>query len=248
MTRCVAQATRETVPTEVPKTHRVSRRSEATPQDKEALKQIALLGGIQSAVELSSTDFARLIDSSQQTASRRILHLAEEGLLEREMGMKKQLLKISGEGLEVLKEEAASYRRIFELLQVINIRGTVMSGVGEGKYYMSQDGYKRQFREKLGFDVYPGTLNLELDGAETNKLRILRAHPGYLIESFETHERTFGEVYAWKASLDGEPCGAILPKRTHYKRVIEVIAPVHLRSKFDLEDGTPVEIRVEVDG
>lgn len=244
----MAQATNEAEASTLPQQPPSGNTTEATPQDKEALKQIALLGGIQTAVELSSTDFARRIGSSQQTASRRILHLNETGLVEREMGMKKQLLKVSATGLEVLKEEAAAYRRIFELFQVLNIKGKVTGGVGEGKYYMSQDGYQRQFRDKLDFDVFPGTLNLELDGAEVNKLRILRSHPAFLIESFKTAERTFGEVYAWKASIQGNPCGAILPRRTHYKRVIEVIAPDHLRSKFGLDDGDELEIRVEVDG
>jgi riboflavin kinase, archaea type len=244
----VAQATKETTAKTVPPEREQSHPEDAAPQDKEALKQIALIGGVQGPVELSSTDFARLIGSSQQTASRRILQLTEQGLLQREMGMKKQLLKISAEGLEVLKQEAAAYRRIFELFQVLNIRGTVQSGVGEGKYYMSQEGYRTQFQQKLGFDVYPGTLNMELDGAEMNKLRILRAHPGRLIESFSTNERTFGEVHAWKASIDSRPCAAILPKRSHHKRVLEIIAPEHLRSRFGLEDGDELEIRVEVSG
>lgn len=248
MARDVAQATEKTEPNRVSEKRPAVPPEEATPQDKEALKHIALLGGIQGPVELSSTDFARLLGASQQTASRRILQLAEQGLLEREMGMKKQLLKISSEGLEILKQEAAAYRRIFELFRVLDIRGTVQSGVGEGKYYMSQDGYQRQFREKLDLDVYPGTLNLELDGAETNKLRILRAHPKYYIESFQTDERTFGEVHAWKGTIDSEPCAAILPKRSHYKRVLEIIAPQHLRSRFGLKDGDEVEIRVEVNG
>lgn len=219
-----------------------------SPLDKEALKQLALLGGIVDYVELSSSEFASLIDASQQTASRRILDLVAHGLIEREMGVKRQLLKISVEGLEVLKEEAAAYRRIFELSRSVHIRGAVSSGVGEGQYYISQKGYSDQFDAKLGYVPYPGTLNLELSGPEVNKLRLLKANPGILIERFSTPERTFGEVYAWRATLDGEPCAAILPKRSHYTRVLEIIAPEHLRSRFGLEDGAEVEIEVEVPG
>jgi riboflavin kinase, archaea type len=220
---------------------------EVSPHDKEALKQIALIGGIPTPVEVSSSDLAKLIGCSQQTASRRIIHLVETGLLERELGVRKQLLRISAEGLEILKQEAAAYRRIFELSRVLHLSGVIASGVGEGQYYMSQDGYRRQFLEKLGIDVYPGTLNVELAGAEVNKLRILKSHPGILIESFRTDERTFGEVFAWHASIAGRPCAAILPRRSHYTRVIEVIAAEHLRSALGLEDGTEVELRVEVE-
>ena len=219
-----------------------------SPLDKEALKQLALLGGMVDYVELSSSEFATLIGASQQTASRRILELVAAGLIEREMGVKRQLLKISLEGLDILKSEAAAYRRIFELSRSVHIRGTVSSGVGEGQYYISQDGYKVQFQEKLGFSPFPGTLNLELAGPEVNKLRLLKANPAFLIERFQTAERTFGEVYAWKATLDGNACAAILPKRTHYTRVLEVISADHLRTRFGLSDGDEVEIEVEVPG
>lgn len=219
-----------------------------SPLDKEALKQLALLGGIVDYVELSSSEFAALIGASQQTASRRILDLVSSGLIEREMGLKKQLLKVSVEGVEILKEESAAYRRIFELSRSVHLRGTVSSGVGEGQYYISQDGYSRQFQKHLGYTPFPGTLNLELQGPEVNKLRLLKANPGILIERFSTPERTFGEVYCWPATVDGEPCAAILPKRTHYTRVIEIIAPEHLRSRFGLEDGNELEIAVDVPG
>lgn len=219
-----------------------------SPLDKEALKQLALLGGLVDHVEISSSEFADLIDASQQTASRRILELVSRGLIEREMGVKKQLLKISLEGMEILKTEAAAYRRIFELAHAVHIRGLVSSGVGEGKYYISQEGYTRQFERHLGYAPFPGTLNIELQGPEVNKLRILKANPGILIERFQTPERTFGEVYAWRGTIQGQPCAAILPKRSHYTRVLEIIAPEHLRSRLDLEDGTEVEIEVEVPG
>lgn len=216
--------------------------------DKEALKQLALLGGMVDHVEISSSEFADLIGASQQTASRRILELVSRGMIEREMGVKKQLLKISLDGMEILKTEAAAYRRIFELSRTVHIRGTVSSGVGEGKYYISQDGYTRQFQRHLGYTPFAGTLNVELQGPEVNKLRLLKANPGILIERFQTPERTFGEVYAWRGTVAGEVCAAILPKRSHYTRVVELIAPEHLRSRIGLEDGDEIEIEVEVPG
>ena len=35
--------------------------------------------------------------------------------------------------------------------------------MGEGSYYMSLKGYKKQFKEKLGYEPFPGTLNLKLE-------------------------------------------------------------------------------------
>jgi len=37
-----------------------------------------------------------------------------------------------------------------------------MTGLGEGKYYIGQEGYLRQFRELLGFPPMHGTLSHEL--------------------------------------------------------------------------------------
>ncbi|MBW3581641.1 MAG: DUF120 domain-containing protein [Euryarchaeota archaeon] len=237
-------ATTQEMPSE---TLRASRPSDpVSPLEKEALKQIALLGGIMEQVELNSSEFASLLATSQQTASRRILELVEEGLVERDLGVRKQRLKITPQGLEVLKAEHAAYQRIFELSETVHLTGRVRSGVGEGQYYMSQDGYVRQFRAKMGFTPYPGTLNVELSGPEVNKLRLLKARPAVVIERFQTEERTFGGVHAWPARISGRACAAILPNRTHYTRVIEVIAPEHLRSSLSLKDDDPVELEVEV--
>lgn len=228
-------------------THAAPRPSDpVNPLHVEALKQIALLGGTLDPVEINSSEFAELIHSSQQTASRRILELLESDLIERDLGVKKQLLRITEDGIEVLRREHAAYGRIFELGRTIHLEGQVVSGVGEGQYYLNQEGYNRQFEEKLGYRPYPGTLNIELSGAEANKLRLVKARPAILIERFQTEERTFGEVYAWHARLDGHPVAAIIPKRSHYTRVVELIAPEHLRSTLGLADGAMVEVVVEV--
>ena len=41
--------------------------------------------------------------------------------------------------------------------------GIVTSGLGKGVVFMSMDYYKSNVKEKLGFNPYPGTLNLRLD-------------------------------------------------------------------------------------
>ena len=38
----------------------------------------------------------------------------------------------------------------------------------------------------------------------------------------------------------------ISPKRTHYKRVIEVISPVYLRDKFEAKDGDAFTVRINL--
>ncbi len=216
------------------------------PADVEALKQLALLGGLQDAVELASGDFAGLLGLSQQTASRRLIELSEAGLVSREMGLRRQRIRITDEGRAILQEEHLLYQRLFGDHDLIHIRGEVRTGLGEGRYYLSRPGYKDRFKAALGWEPYPGTLNLELGGAEANKLRILRRSPVHLIEGFQAEGRTFGAVACWPAKAKGVACAAILPHRTHYTTTLELVAPVRLREALSCDDGQLLDVTVQL--
>ena len=99
-------------------------------------------------------------------------------------------------------------------------------------------------RELLGFEPYPGTLNVALEGPEAAKLAELRAREGLLVAGFEDEGRTFGAVKCFPAQLLGVDAAAILPLRGHHEGVLEVIAPVNLRDKLGLQDGSEVAIEV----
>jgi riboflavin kinase len=219
------------------------------PADVEALKQLALLGALDDAVELASAEFATLLDLSQQSASRRLIELSDAGLVLREMGIRRQRLRITEAGRGVLQAEHALYQQIFGGHDHLALTGTVKAGLGEGRYYLSRPGYKAQFQRFLGWDPYPGTLNLELSPAEANKLRILKRNPVYLVEAFQAEGRTFGGVTchpARAAAVGGRSidCAAILPHRSHYTTTLELIAPVRLRDALPCDDGGRLEVVV----
>lgn len=214
--------------------------------DVEALKQLALLGGMQGFIEISSSEFATLLSTSQQTASRRILDLDEKGLIRRDMGVRKQLIRLTEAGMDLLRDEWVAYQRLFELTATLLVHGRVASGMGEGQYYMDRAGYRSQFLEKLGLECFPGTLNVELSGPELNKLRLLRANPRVVLEEFRDEGRTFGAVYAWPATLRDVDCAVILPKRSHHTKVLEVVAAERLRDRLGLADHDEVEITVRI--
>lgn len=216
------------------------------PEAVAALKELGLLGAITSFVEVSSGDLAKKLNTSQQTASRRLVELEKVGLIRREKGVRSQLIRISEEGVSVLMDEFHVYKRIFEQSQQLRIRGRVASGLGEGRYYLDQKGYIDQFVARLGFKPYPGTLNLEVRGVELNKLRILKASPAIAIDAFRDQERTFGAVDAWRARINGVACAAILPKRTHHTRTLEIIAAEYLRDRLKLSDGDELEVHVQL--
>lgn len=214
------------------------------PYHVETIKAIALLGGIKEFVNLSSRELGGLIGVSQQSASQRILELVREGLVARDLATRRQRIRLTPKGAEVLRKEYADYQRIFEVKETLTIAGSVTSGLGEGAFYMRQRGYKDQFRKKLWFEPYEGTLNLKISGGDVAKLRILQESPGIEISGFEAGGRTFGGAKCFLATLGHIDCAVIMPIRTHHTDVLEVISKHYLRTAVGLKDGDVVELIV----
>jgi riboflavin kinase, archaea type len=212
-----------------------------------ALKQIALLGGINDYIAISSRELGEKLNISQQSASKRILELLEEGLIQRDLGARKQRIKITKKGLDALRQEYSEYQKIFEMRDHLLIRGTVTTGMGEGQYYVNQPGYQDQFKEKLKFVPFEGTLNLRVQPSDLSKMDILRKSEGIIIHGFQMNGRTFGDVRCYPATIQNLDCAVILPSRSHYSDIMEVLCKYNLRRTLSLNDGDVVEIRVSMD-
>ena len=132
-------------------------------EDLQCLKAIALRGGCKGPVFVSTQSIGELLAISQQTASRRLKGLESAGLVTRTIAADGQHVTITRAGEEELRHEHQDYCRIFsDQNKSYSLSGTVVSGIGEGKYYMSLPAYKQQFKVVLGFEPYPGTLNIRL--------------------------------------------------------------------------------------
>ncbi|TLZ69319.1 MAG: DUF120 domain-containing protein [Methanobacteriota archaeon] len=214
------------------------------PYHVETLKAIALTGGLKDFVNLSSRDLGKLVGVSQQSASQRILELIRDGLVARDLATRRQRIRLTPKGADVLRKEYADYQRVFEIKETLTIAGSVASGLGEGAFYMRQKGYKDQFRKKLWFEPYEGTLNLKVGGPDLAKLRILEENPGIEISGFEAAGRTFGGAKCFLASMGHVDCAVIMPIRTHHTDVLEVISKHYLRSAVGLKDGDVAELTV----
>ena len=212
----------------------------------DALKQIALRGGLNEFVSMSSKELGEALGVSQQSASQRILELVNDGMIARDLASRRQRVKVSAKGLEVLQREYADYQRMFQVRKRVTIVGRVVSGLGEGAFYIRQRGYREQFRKKLGYDPYEGTLNLEIQGPDVAKMQILIGERGIPIEGFEAGGRTFGGAKCFPAAVKGVQCAVILPNRTHYSDILEVISKEHLRGRLGIGDGDEVELDVEL--
>ena len=129
---------------------------------------------------------------------------------------------------------------------LITIEGKVVSGVGEGAHYVCLDGYREQFKAKLGFEPYPGTLNLRLLESSLPQRRRLDSLPSITFKGFTRDGATYGDVKCLNVLIQGRARGAvILIDRTHYTdSTLEVIAPLRLRDELRLRDGDTVRLEV----
>jgi len=206
-------------------------------------------GATKNFLRTSSKKIAKITGVSQQTASRYLKQLEGEGLIIRKNVDKTgQSLIITKEGLRILNEIYAVLGRTLQLeKEILEISGYVITGLGEGAYYMTREPYVRQFIEKLGFKPWPGTLNLQLDEIDGLKnFTKLREKTPIIIKGFKTKERIFGDVDCHQVKINEEVDGAvIIPTRTHHNsKIMEVVAPINLREKFKLKDGMKVKVKI----
>ncbi len=216
------------------------------PDDLICLKAIALLGGLSGAVSVSSQSLAQELSISPQTASRRLISLENGHMISRTMGGDGQYVTITAAGEENLRIEYATYRRIFETHdRHYLLEGELISGLGEGRYYISVEGYASQFSGKLGIIPYPGTFNVKLSPASIETRRKLDAMEWTEIYGFTDHDRTFGGARALKCTINGYACAILIPGRTHYPEdIIELISAERLRDVLETDDGAAVIIEV----
>ncbi|KAA8922986.1 winged helix-turn-helix domain-containing protein/riboflavin kinase [Thermoplasma sp.] len=217
---------------------------ETSDQYYRAIKRIKEVAEASNRAYLTSSKLADMLGISQQSASRIIIDLEKNGYITRTVTKRGQILNITEKGLDVLYTEFADLSRILSIKNNIVIAGTITSGMGEGRYYVARKQYIIQFQEKLGIIPYLGTLNIKVDQASLPELRKIRGFRGIHIDGFKTEDRTFGAVKAFSAKVQSVPCFVIMPERTVYTDVIEVISDKYLREELNLHDGDRVTVEV----
>jgi riboflavin kinase, archaea type len=223
-------------------------------------------GGKDSYLEITSTQISSIINRSQQTASKILIDLEKEDLIERVKNKKKFGMKLTEAGFEILQN-------IYDLLKIsmedthikpVLFKGKIVTGMGEGAYYMSLEGYKKQFQHKLGYEPFPGTLNVKIEDKNyVNSRKDLINYPSIYIDGFKNSDRTFGWVRCYPATITQEPklsremiesqhpdilndVHVLLLERTHHNNnLIEVIGPLNLKESSNLKNGDSVVIRIK---
>ncbi len=206
----------------------------------ELLLKLAESGAAFRELSTSTTELAKALGNSQQTISRNLLLLEEHGLLQRKPTTRGIGIRISEKGILELKAMYLLLEKVFGK-GGLSLSGSVTSGLMEGKYYMSLKGYESQFKEKLGFSPFPGTLNVKVNCDELSKF--LGPKEKAEISGFVKGNRAFGTIAAYNAKIRNIRIAIIVPERTsHPKDIMEIISEFNLRKKLKLKDKSVVKI------
>jgi riboflavin kinase len=209
------------------------------------LLKLARMGAMERYVTLTTKRIGELIDSSQQSASIYIRRLEEKGLIDRTQKKAGSSIRITSEGLERMKSLYQEFRGLFDEEREIVVHGTINTGLGEGAYYLSQEGYINQLKDLFSMNPFPGTLNVKLSRKDSPLVDLLRRGPGIEINGFRSGERSFGSCLCYPCKVNGTGAVVMVPNRTLHVGTLEIISDSNLRDELSLQDGDTVELSVK---
>ena len=116
----------------------------------------------------------------------------------------------------------------------MNITGTIIDGLGEGAAYVKR--YHAGLKASLGFDPYPGTLNIKVSSVPEFRFSREVPSPG----------KGLFAVSAVPACISDSIEGAIIrPKKTsHGSNIMEVIAPIHIKTALQVKAGDQLTVSI----
>jgi len=216
------------------------------------LAHILSKGGKHNFVNITTTSLGKEIGKSQQSASLHLKELEFGGFIQRIQTGRKQSIKITSKGFAELSTlHNLLSKLISKSPNSLTITGTITSGMGEGAYYMSMKGYTKQFKSKLGYVPYPGTLNVQLKEKKFSEaISQLSNYDGTKIDPFSDGKRTFGWVKCFKAKINNKiDCELILLERTHHDTsIVEFISKHNIRKSLKIGTKSNAKIRISILG
>ncbi|MBN2518482.1 MAG: CTP-dependent riboflavin kinase [Candidatus Altiarchaeota archaeon] len=116
-------------------------------------------------------------------------------------------------------------------MQDKRLTGTVFSGKGEGRKYIEI--YRDRLKERIGFSPYLGTLNLKVDRMPDLDYEIIRGFWDY------------GGVKIAPCKIRGMEAYILVPEKTSYRNVLELVSSTNLRKALELRDGEAVTLELK---
>jgi len=216
------------------------------------LTQLISKGARYNFVSITTTSLGKSIKKSQQSASKHLLELEKDGFIERMNSGRTSSVRITSRGYsELIKLSSILKSSLDSFPSFVELKGILVSGMGEGAYYMSLKGYTKQFKSKINYIPFPGTLNVKLQKKEhIEASQQFRSLNGIIIKGFFDGKRTYGWVKCFKSKLNNSiNCELIVLERTHHDNsIIELISKANLRKTAKLKDGSKLTIRIPIRG
>ena len=127
---------------------------------------------------------------------------------------------------------------------MISLHAVVTSGLGQGTYFVGLEWVRAAIQELIGFDPYPGTLNLRLvDVTMLRAWREIRETPALFLTP-PPPERCGARLIPVVVAPD-IPAAVVVPDVTRYgDDVLELVAAVHVRSRLGLQDDDRVTVHI----
>lgn len=214
------------------------------------LTELLSKGAKNNYVSITTSILGKNIHKSQQAASKHLLELEQGGFIERIMSGRKISVKLTKKGFDQISDLHNLIKNSLESVSsTIDLSGNLIAGMGEGKYYMSLKGYTKQFKTKIGYVPFPGTLNVKLGTKEdVESVRQLNNLDGIKIDGFSDGKRTYGWVKCFACKVNGKvDSHLIMLERTHHDNsIVELISKFDIRKKLDLKNGSAVSIKILV--
>ena len=202
-------------------------------------------------VTITTSSLGQNIKKSQQSASKHLLELEQNNFIKRIISGRNISVKITSKGFsEMVKLSTVLQNSLDSSPSSLELEGTLVSGMGEGAYYMGLKGYTKQFKSKIGYVPFPGTLNVRLDQKiHQEAVKHLEALDGIKIKSFSDGKRTYGWVKCFSAKINNSiDCVLILLERTHHDdSIIEIISNLCIRKVGKLKDGSKISITIPIE-
>ncbi len=215
------------------------------------LAELFAKGARHNFMPVTTSSLGKSIHKSQQAASKHLLELETGGYIERLRTGQKVSVRITTKGHTEMSKIFLILKSSVETSPThIEFKGTIISGMREGAYYMSMKGYTKQFKSKLGYLPFPGTLNVKLKDKEfIEAKRSLDAYPAIMVNGFSDAKRTYGWVKCYPAKVNNTiDAAVILLERTHHDdSIIELISKENVKKLTKLSTGSPITIHVGVD-
>jgi riboflavin kinase len=200
---------------------------------------------------ITTSSLGKNIHKSQQAASKHLLELEQNKFITRIVNGRNLSVKITSKGFsEMVKLSSILQKSLDSSPSHVYLTGTLVSGMGEGAYYMGLKGYTKQFKSKIGYVPFPGTLNIRLDKKiHQESIKQFETLDGVKLDGFSDGKRTYGWVKCFSAKLNNSiNCELIILERTHHDdSVIELISKTCLRKNTTLKDDSKVSIKIEID-